>query len=209
VESSLCKETHLPRNPNSNKRLTSHCTNSSSGLSIWCCTHTFTPVFINRLYLYTLHYIMKSLTVWLDIWACVAKLVWACFTEYDQFLRICRSRQILNCIGACVPVRLDAANQTQVELWSIHVESLALHMRATKHTISCLLCLENHFNISPIHALELVLGTIEFHVNLMHMSTLGSNYSMSDVRFVVVRCCLFWWLESNTSSFYQFFINSL
>jgi hypothetical protein len=36
----------LSRNPSSNKRLTFHCMNSSSALSIQCCTNTFTSIFL-------------------------------------------------------------------------------------------------------------------------------------------------------------------
>lgn len=49
MESSLHEEMSLSRNPSNNRRLTFHCTNSSSDLSIRCCTCTFTFVFINRL----------------------------------------------------------------------------------------------------------------------------------------------------------------
>jgi hypothetical protein len=51
VESSLCEDTTLTRNQSSNKRLTSHCTNLSSVVSIQCCTNAFTSIFITRLYL--------------------------------------------------------------------------------------------------------------------------------------------------------------
>jgi hypothetical protein len=49
LEPSLREETPLARKPSSNRRLTSHCTNLSSILSIWCYTNTFNSVFINRL----------------------------------------------------------------------------------------------------------------------------------------------------------------
>lgn len=51
VELSLREKTSLIRNSSSNRRLTSHCTNSLSVLSIRRCTSVFTSVFINRLYL--------------------------------------------------------------------------------------------------------------------------------------------------------------
>jgi hypothetical protein len=50
VEPSLHEETSLARNPSSNRHLTSHCTNSSSVLSIRYYTNAFTSVFINRLH---------------------------------------------------------------------------------------------------------------------------------------------------------------
>lgn len=51
VESSLREETLLARNPGSNRRLTSHCRNSPSVISIRYCTSTFTSLFIKRLHL--------------------------------------------------------------------------------------------------------------------------------------------------------------
>jgi hypothetical protein len=51
VELSLHEETQLARNPSSNRRLTSHCTNLSSVLSIQYCTSAFNYVFIHKLHL--------------------------------------------------------------------------------------------------------------------------------------------------------------
>jgi hypothetical protein len=50
VELSLYEETPLARNPSSNRRITSHCTNICR-LSIQCCTNAFTFIFINILHL--------------------------------------------------------------------------------------------------------------------------------------------------------------
>jgi hypothetical protein len=62
VELSLYEETLLARNPSNNRHLTSHYMNLSYVLSIQCFTNAFTFVFINRLYLQTLHCIIESLS---------------------------------------------------------------------------------------------------------------------------------------------------
>jgi hypothetical protein len=47
----LREKISLAHNPSSNRRLTSHCTDSSFVLSIRCCINIFTSIFINILYL--------------------------------------------------------------------------------------------------------------------------------------------------------------
>jgi hypothetical protein len=78
LEPSLREETPLARKPSSNRRLTFHCTNLSSVLSICCCTNAFNFVFINRLHLYILHCIIESLSCLLFLENLLGSLHYTC-----------------------------------------------------------------------------------------------------------------------------------